>query len=193
MLFRSEETNSAYAIAKISGMRLLQAYRQEFNYKWFSVMPTNLYGINDNFSTTASHVLPAIIRKMHDAKINNLPYVKLWGSGTPKREFMNVDDFAEAINLLLQKYDSNEPINIGVGQEISILDLANLIKEIVQFDGDIFWDDSKPDGTPRKLLDISKLTSLGFKPKINLENGIKATYNWYLEQLEKNPKTLRLD
>jgi GDP-L-fucose synthase len=188
-----EETNSAYAIAKISGMRLIQAYRQQYKYEWISVMPTNLYGYFDNFSRDNSHVVPAFIRKMHDAKFNNLKTIALWGSGSPKREFMHVDDFAKAISLLITKYDSDEPINVGVGQDLSILELANLIKKVVQFEGEIIWDKTKPDGTPRKLLDVSKIKNLGFTPKIDLEEGIRLTYKWFLEQLEKNPSILRLN
>jgi GDP-L-fucose synthase len=188
-----EKTNSAYAIAKISGMRLIQAYRQQYKYNWISVMPTNLYGYFDNFSLENSHVLPALIRKMHEAKLNNSKSITLWGSGSPKREFMHVDDLAEAINLLITKYDSDEPINVGVGQDLSILELANLIKKVVQFEGEINWDNSKPDGTPRKLLDVTKLKNLGFTPKIDLEEGIRLTYKWFLEQLEKNPSILRLN
>jgi GDP-L-fucose synthase len=188
-----EETNSAYAIAKISGMRLIKAYRQQYKHNWISVMPTNLYGYFDNFSLENSHVLPALIRKMHDAKINNSKSITLWGSGSPRREFMHVDDLAEAINLLIQKYNSGEPINVGVGDDLSILELANLIKKIINYKGEIIWDKSKPDGTPRKLLDVSKLKKLGFSPKINLENGIELTYKWFLKQLEINPNSLRLN
>ncbi len=188
-----EETNSAYAIAKISGMRLIRAYRQQYKHNWISVMPTNLYGYFDNFSLENSHVLPALIRKMHDAKINNSKSITLWGSGSPRREFMHVDDLAEAINFLIQKYNSDEPINIGVGDDLSILELANLIKKIINYKGEIIWDKSKPDGTPRKLLDVSKLKKLGFSPKINLENGIELTYKWFLKQLEINPNSLRLN
>ena len=188
-----EETNSAYAIAKISGMRLINAYRQQYKRKWISVMPTNLYGINDNFSETTSHVLPALIRKIHDAKFKKIESINLWGSGTPRREFMFADDFAEALNLIILKYDSEEPINVGVGKEITIFDLANLIKRIIGYSGEFIWDKSKPDGTPQKLLDISKLNKLGFESKIDLESGIKSTYNWFLEQLEKNSGGLRLN
>jgi len=188
-----EETNSAYAIAKISGMRLIKAYRQQYKHNWISVMPTNLYGYFDNFSLENSHVLPALIRKMHDAKINNSKSITLWGSGSPRREFMHVDDLAEAINFLIQKYNSDEPINIGVGEDLSILELANLIKKIINYKGEIIWDKSKPDGTPRKLLDVSKLKKLGFSPKINLENGIELTYKWFLKQLEINRNSLRLN
>ena len=188
-----EETNSAYAIAKISGMRLVKAYRQQYEHNWISVMPTNLYGYFDNFSIENSHVLPALIRKMHDAKTNNLKSISLWGSGNPRREFMHVDDLAEAILLLIQKYDSDEPINVGIGQDLTIFELANLIKKIVKYEGEINWDISKPDGTPRKLLDISKLKNLGFQPKIDLEKGVESTYKWFLEQLKNNPSVLRLN
>ncbi len=156
-------------------------------------MPTNLYGYFDNFSIENSHVLPALIRKMHDAKTNNLKSISLWGSGNPRREFMHVDDLAEAILLLIQKYDSDEPINVGIGQDLTIFELANLIKKIVKYEGKINWDITKPDGTPRKLLDISKLKNLGFQPKIDLEKVVESTYKWFLEQLKNNPSVLRLD
>jgi len=155
-----EETNSAYAVAKISGMRLIQAYRQQFGHSWISVMPTNLFGSHDNFSLTSSHVLPALIRKFHEAKLNNSSSVTLWGSGNPKRELMNVDQFAKALLLVIADYDSEEAINIGTGKDLSIKELAALVKEVVGFKGEIIWDSQKPDGTPRRVLDVSKIENL---------------------------------
>ena len=187
-----EETNSAYAIAKISGMRLIQAYRQQFGRNWISVMPTNLYGTFDNFSVTTSHVLPALIRKFHDAKIKKAKEVVLWGTGTPKRELMEVDDFAAALTLVVNKYDDDETINIGVGEDQTISEIAQIIKDTVGFEGKISWDQTKPDGTPRKLIENTKLKNLDFSPAINLKGGIRKTYDWFLAQIEiKNPE-LRL-
>jgi len=187
-----EETNSAYAIAKISGMRLIQAYRQQYGRNWISVMPTNLYGTFDNFSTISSHVLPALIRKFHDAKELKENQVTLWGTGEPQRELMEVDDFARALTLVVDKYDNEETINIGVGKDQTIREIAQVIKEVVGFNGEIVWDTSKPDGTPRKLLEISKLTALGFKPEFNLKEGVEKTYKWFLEQIELKSPDLRL-
>lgn len=187
-----EETNSAYAIAKISGMRLIQAYRQQFGRNWISVMPTNLYGTYDNFSVTTSHVLPALIRKFHDAKTKKAKEVVLWGTGTPKRELMEVDDFAAALTLVVNKYDDDETINIGVGEDQTISEIAQIIKDTVGFEGKITWDQTKPDGTPRKLLEVTKLKNLDFSPALNLKEGIRKTYDWFLGQIEiKNPE-LRL-
>ena len=187
-----EETNSAYAIAKISGMRLIQAYRQQYGRNWISVMPTNLYGTFDNFSTSSSHVLPALIRKFHDAKVKKENQVTLWGTGEPLRELMEVDDFARALTLVVDKYDNEETINIGVGKDQTISEIAQVIKEVVGFNGEIVWDTSKPNGTPRKLLEISKLTALGFKPEFNLKEGVTKTYRWFLEQIELKSPDLRL-
>jgi len=187
-----EETNSAYAIAKISGMRLIQAYRQQYGRNWISVMPTNLYGTFDNFSTSSSHVLPALIRKFHDAKVKKENQVTLWGTGEPQRELMEVDDFARALTLVVDKYDNEETINIGVGKDQTISEIAQVIKEVVGFNGEIVWDTSKPNGTPRKLLEISKLTALGFKPEFNLKEGVTKTYRWFLEQIELKSPDLRL-
>jgi GDP-L-fucose synthase len=187
-----EETNSAYAIAKISGMRLIQAYRQQYGRNWISVMPTNLYGTFDNFSTTSSHVLPALIRKFHDAKVKNENQVTLWGTGIPQRELMEVDDFARALTLVINKYDDEETINIGVGKDQTIREIAQIIKEVIGFNGEIVWDTSKPDGTPRKLLEISKLRTLGFEPEFNLKEGVAKTYKWFLEQIELKSSDLRL-
>jgi GDP-L-fucose synthase len=175
-----EETNEPYAIAKIAGIKLCQSYNRQYGTNYISVMPTNLYGINDNFDLNSSHVLPALIRKMHDAKVSNLPTVTLWGTGNPKREFLYVDDLAEALIFLMKNHNESDWVNIGTGEDISIKELANLIKQIVGYEGELVWDTSKPDGTPRKLLDVSKINSLGWKHKTNLENGINKTYTWYL-------------
>jgi GDP-L-fucose synthase len=187
-----EETNSAYAIAKISGMRLIQAYRQQYGRNWISVMPTNLSGTFDNFSITSSHVLPALIRKFHDAKVKNENQVILWGTGKPQRELMEVDDFARALTLVINNYDEEETINIGVGIDQTISDIALITKNVVGFRGEIVWDESKPDGTPKKLLDISKLKRLGFEPELNLKEGVAQTYKWFLEQLKLKNPDLRL-
>ena len=177
-----EKTNEAYALAKISGLKLVQAYRKQYGHKWISAMPTNMYGPGDNFDLETSHVLPALIRKFHDAKIRGDKSVTLWGSGSPLREFLHADDLASACLFLLENYDDNVAINIGMGKEISIKDLAELIQAIVGFEGSIEWDSSKPDGTPRKLLDVSRMTALGWKPTIFLEDGIRSTYDWYISQ-----------
>ena len=187
-----EDTNSAYAVAKIAGMRLIQAYRQQFNRNWISVMPTNLFGTFDNFSTTTSHVLPALIRKFHDAKINNESRVTLWGSGKPKRELMEVDEFARALMLIVEKYDDAETINIGTGKDLSIKEISEIVKEVVGFHGEVVWDESKPDGTPRKLLDISKITKLGYQPHEDLKTGIAKTYEWFKQELVSSKSDMRL-
>lgn len=179
-----EETNEPYAIAKIAGIKLCQSYNRQYGTKFISAMPTNLYGINDNFDLNTSHVLPAIIRKMHDAKINNLETVTLWGTGTPRREFLFVDDLAEALVFLINQYEGNDWINVGTGEDISIKELAQTVQEIVGYQGQIIWDTTKPDGTPRKLLDVSKINQLGWKYKTSLKDGIEQTYNWYLEDLK---------
>jgi GDP-L-fucose synthase len=176
-----EQTNSAYAIAKIAGIELIKSYRKEYDYKWISVMPTNLYGPNDNFDLETSHVLPALIRKFIEAKQNNKSEVTVWGSGTPLREFLHTDDLAKAVLLCMEKYDDAQQINVGSGVEISILDLAHKIAEIVGFEGSIVMDLSKPDGTPRKVLDITKVSNLGWKPTISLDQGIASTVEWYRE------------
>ena len=187
-----EETNSAYAIAKIAGMRLIQAYRQQYNRHWISVMPTNLFGMFDNFSTNSSHVLPALIRKFHDAKTNNESKVILWGSGIPKRELMEVDEFARALLLVVDKYDDLETINIGTGKDLTIKEISEIVKNVVGFQGEVVWDDSKPDGTPRKLLDVTKLNNLGFKPHLDLKTGIRNTYDWFRQGLVSSKSDLRL-
>jgi GDP-L-fucose synthase len=187
-----EETNSAYAVAKIAGMRLIQAYRQQFNRNWISVMPTNLFGTFDNFSTTTSHVLPALIRKFHDAKTNNESRVTLWGSGKPKRELMEVDEFARALLLIVEKYDDADTINLGTGEDLSIKEISEIVKEVVGFQGEVTWDESKPDGTPRKLLDITKLRNLGYQPHEDLKTGIAKTYEWFKKELDSSKSDMRL-
>ena len=186
-----EQTNQAYAIAKIAGMKLIEGFQSQYNRKWFSVMPTNLYGEFDNFSKESSHVLPAMIRKFHEAKINN-ESVTLWGDGNPLREFLHVNDLADAVLLLLIKYKENEPVNIGVGEDLSIMALSNLIKDVVGFTGEVHWDSTKPNGTPRKLLDISKLKDLGWEPKIDLVQGITSTYEWFVSKFDAKSKELKI-
>jgi GDP-L-fucose synthase len=176
-----EATNEAYAIAKISGLKLIQAYRKQYGHKWISAMPTNMYGPGDNFDLENSHVLPALIRRFHDAKTSGSSSVSLWGTGSPKREFLYSDDLGRACLFLLENYDDKVAINVGVGQDVSIKELAELIRTTVGYQGDVAWDSSKPDGTPRKLLDVSLITNLGWKPEITLEDGIRSTYSWYLE------------
>lgn len=176
-----EPTNSSYAIAKIAGITMCQAYNRQYGTNFISVMPTNLYGPNDNFDLTSSHVLPALIRKFHEAKINHLPSVEIWGTGKPRREFLHVDDLADACLFLMNKYQDNQPINIGVGRDISIEDLATLIAVVVGYSGNIIYNKAMPDGTFRKLLDITKLKDLGWCPGIELEEGIRSTYLWYLK------------
>ncbi|MEO7719328.1 MAG: GDP-L-fucose synthase [Capsulimonas sp.] len=171
-----EPTNEAYAIAKIAGITLCQALRQEYGANFISVMPTNLYGPNDNFDLKTSHVLPALLRKCHTARVTHAPSLELWGTGSPRREFLHADDLAEAALFLMENYDSPEIINIGTGEDIPIIDLARLIQSIVGYEGEIVFDASKPDGTPRKLLDVSKLHALGWKARISLEEGITEVY-----------------
>lgn len=175
-----EPSNRAYAVAKIAGIVTCQSFNQQYGTNFISVMPTNLYGPNDNFDLETSHVLPAMIRKFEDAKIGNKSEMVLWGSGTPQREFLHVDDLASACIFLMDNYDDSEIINIGTGEDVSIKELAEMIGKIVGYDGKIVWDSTKPDGTPRKLLDVSKLHNLGWKHEINLEDGLKMTYEWYL-------------
>ncbi len=171
-----EPTNEPYAIAKIAGVKMCDAYRAQYGCNFISVMPTNLYGPNDNYDLKNSHVLPAMLRKFHEAKIGNVDNVVLWGSGTPKREFLHADDMASACVFLMKNYSEEGLVNIGVGVDISILDLAHMIKDIVNYKGDIVWDSEKPDGTPRKLMDVSKLHKLGWQASIPLKDGIKAVY-----------------
>ena len=175
-----EPTNEAYAIAKIAGIKLCQAFSREYGANFISAMPTNLYGPNDNFDLETSHVLAALLRKAHEAKTRNDRKLVVWGTGKPRREFLHVDDLAAACLLLLEKYDSPEIINVGCGEDISIGELAELICQVVGFDGQLAWDTTKPDGTPRKLLDVSKIRALGWRPAITLQDGIKATYDWFV-------------
>jgi GDP-L-fucose synthase len=174
-----EPTNEAYAIAKIAGLKMCQFYNQQYGTNFISVMPTNLYGPNDNFDLETSHVLPALIRKFHEAKIRGDSEVVLWGDGTPLREFMYVDDLADACIFLMEEYNGQEWINIGTGQEITIKKLAELVSCVISYKGNIKWDKEKPNGTPRKLLDINRLNKMGWKNKIDLQTGIKMTYDWY--------------
>jgi GDP-L-fucose synthase len=180
-----EQTNSAYAVAKIAGIELIKSYRKEYGHSWISVMPTNLYGPNDNFDLENSHVLPSLTRKFIEAQQNNSVEVVLWGSGTPLREFLHVDDLAKAILFCLEKYDDSQHINIGSGIEISIKDLAMKIADLTGFTGNITWDANRPDGTPRKILDSTKINKLGWKPLIPLDEGIKSNINWYKENYSK--------
>jgi GDP-L-fucose synthase len=175
-----EPTNEPYAIAKIAGIKMCQAYNRQYGTKFISVMPTNLYGPNDNFDLMNAHVLPALIRKFVEAKDNKLEFVEIWGSGSPRREFLHVDDCADACVHLMQTYDDSEIVNIGMGQDVSIKELALLIKHVVGFDGELRFDASKPDGTPRKLLDVSRLERLGWKANVTLEDGVRSTVEWYL-------------
>ncbi|RMF57667.1 MAG: GDP-L-fucose synthase, partial [Calditrichaeota bacterium] len=180
-----EPTNEPYAIAKIAGIKMCQAYHRQYGCRFISAMPTNLYGPNDNFDLETSHVLPALIRKFHEAKIQHKPYVEIWGTGNPRREFLHVDDLADACLFLMLNYDEPEFVNVGMGKDISIKELAMLIKDIVGFEGDLRFDTSKPDGTPRKLLDISRLQSLGWQPRISLKEGIRQTYQWFLQHYQE--------
>jgi len=176
-----EPTNEPYAIAKIAGVKMCQAYARQHGFRAISVMPTNLYGPGDNFDLRMSHVLPALIRKFHEAKTVRGDAVTVWGTGTPRREFLHVDDFADALCFLMTAYDSSEIINVGCGEDMTIAELANLVREVIGFQGELVFDRSKPDGTPRKLLDVSKMTALGWKPRIALRDGIGSTYRWFLE------------
>ena len=177
-----EPTNEWYAIAKIAGIKMCQAYRREYGFKAISLMPTNLYGPGDNFDLQSSHVLPALIRKFHEAKLRNQKSVEIWGSGTPRREFLHVDDLASAVVYLLQTYDDEQMLNVGWGEDLTIRELAELVMSAIGYTGTLTFDPSKPDGTPRKLLDVSRLQSLGWRPRIALKDGIAATYAWFKEQ-----------
>jgi len=185
-----EPTNEWYAVAKIAGIKLCEAYHIQHGRNFISAMPTNLYGPNDNFELKKSHVLPALIRKFHEAKVNGSEAVVIWGSGKPLREFLHVDDCAAACVYLLENYSESEIINIGVGQDLSILELARLVKSTVGFEGELTFDSSKPDGAPRKLLDVTKINSLGWEASISLKEGVMSTYQWFLEQSNQN--SLRL-
>src|SRR4051794_8466032 len=179
-----EPTNDAYAIAKIAGVLQVQALRRQHGVHYISAMPTNLYGPGDNFHPTGSHVLPALIRRFDEAARSGAPSVTVWGTGTPRREFLHVDDLARACVHLLEHYDEPEPINIGVGEDLSIREIAEMVAEVVGFEGDLEFDMTKPDGTPRKLLDVSKIKGLGWEPQIGLRDGLTDTYRWYREQLD---------
>lgn len=187
-----EPTNEWYAIAKIAGIKMCQAYRKQYGFNTISLMPTNLYGPRDNFDLNNSHVLPALIRKFHEAKLKDKKEVVVWGTGSPRREFLHVDDLTDAAVFLMKNYDSEEIINVGVGEDITIKDLAESIKDIVGYEGRIIFDSSKPDGTPRKLLGVSRLNSLGWEPKIGLREGITETYQWYLEYLNQQSQITTL-
>ena len=180
-----EPTNEAYALAKICGVRLCQAYAKQHQARFISAMPTNLYGPGDNFDLETSHVLPALLNKFHTAKTRGDASVTLWGTGSPYREFLHVDDLAEACLFLMEKYESPELINVGCGEDLRIRDLADLVKKVTGYSGEIVWDSSKPDGTPRKLLDVSRLSKLGWKARIGLEEGLRSTYGWWLAQEKK--------
>jgi len=178
-----EPTNEWYAIAKIAGIKMCQAYKKQYGFNAISIMPTNLYGPGDNFNLENSHVMPALIRKFHDAKINNLADVVVWGTGTPKREFLHVDDMADASVFLMNNYDGFDFVNVGVGEDVSIKELAEIVKDTVGFEGELKFDSSKPDGTPRKLLDVTKLNEEGWNAKVNFLEGVGSTYQWYVEHI----------
>jgi GDP-L-fucose synthase len=180
-----EETNSAYAVAKIAGIELVKSFRKEYGRRWISLMPTNLYGINDNFELQGSHVLPAFIRRFVEAAEKNAPIETLWGTGSPKREFLHVDDLAAAVLHLGKNYNSSEHLNIGTGEDLTIKELAELVAELAGFTGQLAWDSSKPDGTPRKVLDVSKAKALGWAPQISLRDGIASTIAWYKDATAK--------
>jgi GDP-L-fucose synthase len=177
-----EPTNEPYAVAKIAGIKLCQAYRRQYGSNFISAMPTNLYGPNDNFDLQSSHVLPALLRKFHEAKERGDRQVVVWGTGSPRREFLHVDDLADACLFLMRGYEGDEHVNVGVGQDLSIRELAELIREVVAPEVELVFDTTKPDGMPRKLLDVSRLTGLGWRPRIGLREGIEGTYRWFLEQ-----------
>ena len=176
---RLEPTNEAYAVAKIAGLKLCAAYRAQYGFNAISVMPTNLYGPGDNFDLESSHVLPALVRRFHEARLADAPEVTLWGTGTPRREFLYVDDLAAAVCFALENYEESDPLNVGTGEDVTIEELASLVAHITKYSGAIRFDPSKPDGTPRKLLDSSRLHALGWKAQISLEEGISSTYAWY--------------
>jgi GDP-L-fucose synthase len=180
-----EETNSAYAIAKIAGIELIKSFRKEYDRKWISLMPTNLYGPRDNFELQGSHVLPAFIRRFVEAKESGRSQETLWGTGSPMREFLHVDDLAAAVVMAGEKYDSAQHMNIGSGEDLTIKALAELVAELAGFTGEIAWDSSKPDGTPRKVLDVTKVKSLGWAPAISLREGIASTIEWYIDATAK--------
>ncbi len=175
-----EPTNQAYAMAKIAGIFYIEAHRTQYDRRWISAMPTNLYGPRDNFDLQSSHVLPAFIRRFHEAKVSNATSVTVWGTGTPRREFLHVDDLAQACLVLLQNYDSPDTINVGLGDDMPIKELAETVASVIGYQGAIEWDSAKPDGMPRKLLDTTRINELGWKPQISLRDGLASTYEWYL-------------
>lgn len=179
-----EETNEAYAVAKIAGLEMCKFFKMQYGDNFISCMPTNLYGPYDNYDLSGSHVMPAMIRKMHDAKVSNAPSVELWGTGTPLREFLYVDDMADACVFLLEQYDGKQHVNIGTGKEVTIKDLAQVVKQVVGYAGEIRWNTDMPDGTPRKLTDVTKLHNLGWRHKIELEEGVQLAYDWFKENIE---------
>jgi len=181
-----EPTNSAYAIAKIAGIEMVNAYRKQHGFRGISAMPTNLYGPGDNFDLQNSHVLPALIARMHAAKIGGQRQVTLWGTGAPRRELLHVDDLADAVVTLMEKHDSPEIVNVGTGEDVSIRELAGLVARVVEFSGDVVWDTTKPDGTPRKLLDVARLHAIGWRHTIGLEAGVRATYAWFREHVARD-------
>jgi len=183
-----EPTNEWYAVAKIAGIKLCQAYQRQYGSKFISAMPTNLYGPEDNFDLESSHVMPALIRKFHTAKVADAPTVTVWGSGKPLREFLHVDDCASACLFLMQNYEGEGIVNIGVGEDITIARLAEIVGEVVGYEGEIVYDSSKPDGTPRKLVDVSRINGLGWRASIGLEEGVRSTYQWYLDHEVKSHK-----
>ena len=180
-----EETNEAYAIAKIAGLEMCKFYKRQYGDDFISCMPTNLYGPYDNYDLSSSHVMPAMIRKFHEAKQNNASYVELWGTGTPLREFLYVDDMADACTFLLEHYDGEQHVNIGTGKEVTIKQLAEAIKDVVGFTGELHWNSSMPDGTPRKLTDVTKLHGLGWKHKVELKEGIELAYRWFCDNVDQ--------
>ena len=183
-----EPTNDAYAIAKIAGVLHIQAIRRQYSLPYISAMPTNLYGPGDNFDLESSHVMPAMIRKFHEAKVAEKRYVDMWGTGSARREFLHVDDLAKACLFLLDSYDEPEPINVGTGEDLTIRELAMLVKEVVGYEGELVWDSSKPDGTPRKQLDTRKINQLGWQPTIALADGVRDTYEWYLKHVDSDAR-----
>ncbi len=176
-----EPTNEWYAVAKIAGIKLAQAYRQQYGFSAISAMPTNLYGPGDNFDLESSHVLPALLRKVHEAKLAQAPAVEIWGTGRVRREFLHADDAADALVFLMERYDDPQIVNVGTGEDLTIAELARLVQRVVGFEGELRFDASRPDGTPRKQLDVSRLTALGWRARVPLEDGVRATYRWYLE------------
>jgi len=180
-----EPTNEPYAVAKIAGLKMCQSYRSQYGANFISAMPTNLYGPNDNFDSENAHVVPALIRKFHEAKVNGRPYVEIWGTGAPKREFLYVEDLADALIFLMDHYNEATPVNIGVGEDMTVKDLAFLIKDVVDYGGEIRFDSSKPDGTPQKLLEVTKIKDSGWMPQTDLREGIVLTYKWFCKNFGK--------